>query len=189
MRTFIAIDFSSSLKRNILGMQEIIRKNSISGHWRATENFHITMLFNGEVPEGSLQKYYDRILSGMSEFQEFDIAINKVGGFGVSGNSMRILLLALEQTPNTLNGLHNYLRLCSDQEKIPYDQKPILPHITLGSDVVLKEPVSEILEKNNLKDFKFSMKVREISIFKSEQINKRRVYTQLQKFGLSKLHE
>jgi len=45
MRTFVAVDFNTELKKEILKLQTQLRNLAVSGRWKYIDNFHLTLKF------------------------------------------------------------------------------------------------------------------------------------------------
>ncbi|HOA81090.1 MAG TPA: 2'-5' RNA ligase family protein [Defluviitaleaceae bacterium] len=56
MRVFIAIDFNNRLKDYLKEKQDELRKYCTKGNFTHKENFHLTIVFIGEVNEGEIIK-------------------------------------------------------------------------------------------------------------------------------------
>jgi len=89
------------------------------------ENFHITLLFLGNVAIQTIDKLCMDCDSLASP--SFELLINSPGWWKKSG----ILWLGPKDIPNALDELHQSLKSLAGRHRIPTDNKPYVPHITL----------------------------------------------------------
>ena len=89
------------------------------------ENFHITLLFLGNVSTQSIENLCMDCDSLANP--AFDLIINSPGWWKKAG----ILWLGPNDIPAALDNLHQSLRSLATRHRIATDNKPYVPHITL----------------------------------------------------------
>ena len=67
------------------------------------------------------------------------------------------------------------------------EKRKYVPHITVGQDVVFKSGLQELKEMVNLNEIP-EITVNGISLFKSEQISDKRVYTSIYDYKFNSYH-
>lgn len=175
MRTFIAVDFSDEVKKEILEIQRRLRENAVSGRWKYSGNFHLTLKFLGEVELRSIDKI-NRILDEICAVQKpFVLKPSQLGQFKGNG-CCRVVWLGMEGETAALAKLQKSID--SELEKIGFEKekRDYKPHVTIGQDVVFREGFEAIEKEAGLLSVS-ETSVKSLVLFKSEQIGRKRVYT------------
>lgn len=78
MRLFIAVNCSEEMKSALTDIQQLIRKQSITGNYTKLDNFHLTLAFIGEYDRP------DRASEALERvcFEAFQLSLNGIGAFG-----------------------------------------------------------------------------------------------------------
>ncbi len=100
MRLFIAIQFNEEIKRELLEVQDELKKK-IKGNFTNSENFHLTLVFLGEY-DSKMQ--YQACLAIDSVKQNcFKVRLGRLGRFGKEDDG----IIWIDVTPrNGLDSLH-----------------------------------------------------------------------------------
>jgi len=164
MRLFIAINFNSDTRVQLLAMHDELRSRSARGNFSLPENLHLTLAFLGEC--ASKQAADAKAVMDLVSLDPFDIYIDRVGQFkrntgdiwwaGVRGN--RSLL-------NLQRGLTSKLIAAG----FTLDRREYTPHITLGREIVTDASPWQIKP--------FGETVTAIELMKSERIAGKLTYT------------
>jgi 2'-5' RNA ligase len=184
MRVFIAVDFNDEIKRKLAEIQAGLRKYTVSGRWKHIGNFHLTLKFLGEIDTKAERLIGERLVKVSSGRQTFRLEFSNLGYFPGREN-IRVLWLGLE---GDMGDLHNlYEKIDAEMAGIGFkpEKRKYTPHITLGQDLMLKEEFESLRRRVNISDIP-KLTVDKITLFKSEQIGKRRVYTVLNDYRFSK---
>lgn len=169
MRLFIAIHFTDGVKKQLLSVQNALRRQSTAGNFSRPENLHITMVFLGEIPPGRTNAVRSVMDGACSE--PFSIKMEGVGKFrGGNGDTWWV---GIRHNP-LLSDLHRQLADGLKGSGFTIESRPFKPHLTLGREVVLK-PDANILEIESFPDI--SDEVRSIQLMKSEHIQGKLIYT------------
>ena len=131
MRCFLAIELPDMIKMQLLTMQQQLDVDGLSVSWAKPEVMHLTLRFLGEVPDEdvpALSQSCHHYLTGASSCHL------KLRGVGVFPNLKRVSVIwagvdVLEGDLAFLRGLADKV---AETIKIPKDNKPFHPHITLG---------------------------------------------------------
>lgn len=154
MRLFIAINFEDEIIDSLKGIQRDLKKCGLKGRFTKEENLHLTLAFIGEYGNP------DDVLDAMEEvdFSEFDIEMDGFGNFG------DIYWVGLKEN-DYLKTMVKRLRRSLSDNNIPFDRKKFSPHITLvrkGEFIHDKKAFPQHFPK-------MKMRVKSISLIKSEQ--------------------
>ncbi|GAV25505.1 2'-5' RNA ligase [Carboxydothermus islandicus] len=148
MRLFFAVDFPGELKEEIYqDITPLFKYNGVK--WVAKENYHLTLAFLGEKEEGELPQI-DRAAKSVPQVNK---SLIKVLDFGAFPNlkKPKVLFLKIE-SPGLLTLAEN-LRQNLKENNISFDEKPFVPHLTIGR---VKEEIKDLaLPKFNPKEFSF----------------------------------
>lgn len=170
MRLFIAINFDNNIKDKINHISKEFSDNLVKGNVIPYNNYHITIIFLGEVNKSEINKIkyiIDRI-----NIKPFRITINGLSNFKKADREL--IYLKVKQN-NNLKGIYNTLYYHLKQHKIPFDEKAFMPHITLFRNAILHKNYNIQNYSNNFHNFNYI--VNSIEIMKSEKINNEMVYT------------
>ncbi|MBN1646611.1 MAG: RNA 2',3'-cyclic phosphodiesterase [Spirochaetales bacterium] len=80
MRVFIALPVPEHIRESLYGLSESYR-NSIGGSWVKKENYHITLLFIGEIEPPALDACTDRLREVLAGQQRFRIVFDGFSAF------------------------------------------------------------------------------------------------------------
>ena len=126
-------------------------------------NWHITLAFLGNIP---IEKYEPllKILKNWKLPESFKTSVRHFGAFPEMDNA-RVLWAGLEKNRDEIEKLGKRLRELLDKKKIPYDEKPFIPHITMCR---LKCPknLSRLSEDGKMKQ-EINFEINEIHLYKS----------------------
>ena len=160
MRIFLAIQLDKALKNAILDTMSDMKAAGIRGRFVSADNLHLTLAFIGETTR--LQEIREAVRE--ISFEPFTISVSGVGAF-------RDLLWVGLSESRKLTALATELRGALDQRGIPHDGKRFMPHITIVRDSSGFTGAFPSPEGKTT--------VRKISIMRSDVINGKRVYTEL----------
>lgn len=170
MRAFIGIPF----KQEVIEYLEEIKVDALSHASKSNpsrkENFHLTLLFLGEI-DYYQQNDIEDSLDVTSNEEKFEIVLGKVGTFTRGKES--ILWVGVSQGVNYLNSLHNKVVKCVNDTGFDFKQTSFKPHITLARRVVFDDGF-------NIKDIKTKpivVKVDRIHLYESHRVNGVLTYT------------
>ncbi len=164
MRLFIAILLDENMIDSLTAMQDEIMGMGVSGSYTRPENMHMTLAFIGEYddPEGIVE------IIKKVPFKSFDIKVNGYKPF-------KDMFFANIEENESLHDFVKRLRHALVENDIPFDRKKFMPHITLarhvkgGKDMTFTQDYPD----------EESMRVRGISLMKSERGKHGQIYTEL----------
>ena len=160
MRLFIAVQLDKELKTAILDVMRAMKDAGVRGRFVSPDNLHLTLAFIGETDR--LREIREAV-RGIS-FEPFEISASGIGAF-------RDLLWVGLSESRKLTELAYEVRAALDERKIGHDGKRFLAHITVVRDSKGFENQIPAPEGKTI--------VRKISVMRSDIINGKRVYTEL----------
>jgi len=107
-----------------------------------TELIHLTLVFLGYQPRDALESIDTALTAAAASIPSFPMTLGEVGFFGSPG-AIRVIWVGLKDLPAPLQALHQMLTSQLANRGIPFDKKPLVPHITLArSRIPLERAVS-----------------------------------------------
>ncbi len=169
MRLFIAVNFDEEFKKTLLRYQSELKKYADPYHgdlrsrvnWSSPANLHLTLAFIGEYnsPE-NVRAVLDEV-----PFDPFIIRTGKCGNFG------SLWWVGLDGG-NEAVALSDNIRAGLKSAGIPFDPKPMKPHITLARELYPLHPP-------RIKPIPAETTAARVSLMKSERIAGKLTYTEV----------
>ena len=175
------MEFPDVIKDEILLFQNELKKIVIGNvKWVERENFHITLRFLGEIPEGMIENI-EKIMDEVVEyFSPFYVSFDIFGAFP-SLNYPRVLWIGLKDGLDNLQTLYSVLEKRIVMAGFPKEDKSFSPHITIGRAKDRIRITQEI--KMPIKD---KIYINEIILFESKLTPQGPIYSPLYR---SKFHK
>ena len=120
MRIFIALQFEETFRQALLDVQRALKSCGIKGNYTKPENLHLTLAFIGEY--GNPQNILDALDD--IAFDPFELSLNGIGRFET------ILWAGLSASEQLSQNVKRIRRALAEQ-RIPFNRKKFMPHITL----------------------------------------------------------
>lgn len=187
MRIFVGIDFKPELKNEILRLQEKIKPYAVKGKWKNEDDFHLTLKFLGDIDEVQLKGLFETLEANRESYKPFSIFLNGIDVFGFGEPSavtgltpVRVLWLGVDGDLKSLNDLYYIIESTLSHWGFSKDYRPYAPHITLGQDLKLKCDLETV--QATFETFKGTINVDAVTVFNSEVVGGKRVYTPLKTF-------
>ncbi len=95
------------------------------------ELMHLTLVFLGYQSAASLSAVEAACIAAASEMPSFRLVLGQVGYFG-QPHRLQVVWVGLQETPAELQSLHRTIGIHLSACQIPFDAKPLVPHITLA---------------------------------------------------------
>jgi 2'-5' RNA ligase len=164
MRLFFAIFPDENLKTELVALQQKIQTQfpQLSIKWSQPENLHLTLRFLGEIDNEKAQHLQ---AIEMPQHHSFNLALEKLKPFS-SAKQPRSLVITLALS-SALAKLMQSIDQVISQAQLPLEQRPYIPHITLGkikNNNTVKMPEMTALQLPSLP----ALKVKEIILVHSE---------------------
>ncbi len=182
IRAFIGIDFDLYCKKYIFDLQQSLRKYAVKGRWKHSSNFHLTLKFLDEISPVQKELIDARLHEICKAQKTFSLDISEAGVF--HGRDMiRVLWLGLGGSLDPLRQLASRIDESVSGLGFPLERRPFTPHITIGQDIIFQCPFDKI--KDEVGRISYGpMEVKTVNMFKSEQIQNKRIYTKISEYPL-----
>jgi 2'-5' RNA ligase len=182
MRLFVGIEFPDAVLDALVQCQETLRGYTQKGRFKRPENFHITLKFLGEVPDGDIAKLAGPLKNAADGLAPFNLSLGRLGQFG-GGSPIRVVWLDVAGEVEKLRKLQAQVEQQLAPVGHPPENRPWRPHITLAQDVVLAAG-APAWSGTAVPPASFT--VTEFALILSEERDRRRVYTPISRFGLER---
>lgn len=187
MRIFVGIDLKPPLKSEIIKLQSKIKPYAVKGNWKNEDDFHLTLKFLGDIREDHLIGLFETLEKIRGHFNPFSIQLKGLDAFGsvvpspVTGlTPVRVLWLGLDGDLDALNDLYFTIENALCDYGFAKDYRPYAPHVTLGQDIKLTGEFETL--KAAFEPFDERIDVDAVTVFNSEVVGGKRVYTQLRSY-------
>ena len=127
-RLFFALWPDPVLKASIAGAARTPAR-ALAGRRVRDESIHLTLLFLGAVPTEAESRL--RAAAAAVRVAPFDLVLDRVGSFFRA----RVLWVGPSQVPPQLAELRRQIEAAATQAALPFDLKPLVPHLTCYRDV------------------------------------------------------
>ncbi len=191
MRMFIALELPEEIQA-VLESNIGVLQDRIRGRFVSPSNLHVTLAFLGDVEPTSadtaaealgraIARWSSAGISERSGWSERGPIETELAGLGFFGKPSSATLWQGFSNPDVLEELGGYVREALSEDGIWFDQKPMRAHATLARRVDLRGISQDDLSKGILR---CSGIITTASLFRSETIAKRLVYTPEVSFNL-----
>lgn len=171
MRVFFAIPLPDQIKTILETAQVPFRLTRQRGNFTSRANFHLTLVFIGEVREDQLDVLED-ILEDL-ELQPFELQLSDLGSFTSKDGSIWWVGIRKNQS---LIDLQKTITDALKEEGFTFDEKAFKPHLTLVRNYRPKTELETILLPR-IEPASFD--VTHVSLMRSHRINDELQYTEL----------
>lgn len=132
VRTFLALDVGDSLRQQLASLQDKLRADAPKVQWVAPDNFHVTLLFLGDVDDRNLMEVCRAADMACRGPAPFSIALAGVGCFP-NLRRPRTVWAGIGAGADEVGRLHQDLATAFEARGLyrPED-RPFAPHVTLG---------------------------------------------------------
>jgi 2'-5' RNA ligase len=131
LRLFVAIALPDAWRRYLAGREEALERLAPGyTRWVAPDLLHLTLVFLGELPASTLPAAQNAIRNASTGQAAFPLSLGRLGHFG--GAVPRVLWIEARAPGPALDALHRALCAALAARAVPFDAKPLVPHLTLG---------------------------------------------------------
>lgn len=128
-RIFIAVkpELNAQIFESIYALKQSIPKSTIN--WVAKENFHLTLIFLGDIPNTSIANLKTIIDKSITSVNPFSITFR---GFGYFGKPLpKVVWIGIDPCEQ-LSLIHKNLTRELLNQRFTPEQKEFSPHLTIG---------------------------------------------------------
>lgn len=140
MRIFIGIAIPESVKEYIESIKPNLDNLLLKGRWTRIDNLHVTLAFLGEVPPDQIDLLSHILENTLIHQARFTLGLSDIGFFDKGNQS--IVWLGIDQGKEHLRHLSKIIKYELNQHRFPYDNKPMIPHLTFVRQASIKKEVS-----------------------------------------------
>lgn len=188
IRSFIAIDFSPEVLRNIEQVSDQLRKRigDRAVRWVSVGNIHLTLKFLGNVPASQMEALASALKAATAGQSWFDVEVEKLGAFPKISQP-RVIWVGVKES-NELQVLFQSIEDQMAHLGFAREQRPFKGHLTLGrvSDRCSKPELNTITE--TLRDAQVASlgrsRIEAVYLYRSDLRPGGSVYTRLYTFSL-----
>ena len=127
MRLFIAAELPDTLREALAETSAALR-DSVRGRYVASDSFHVTLAFLGEVPGARVPELADALEGACAHHRAFSAHLGELGSFG---KRAKATLWQGFAEPAPFKALAADVRASLTRIGFTFDAKPFRPHITL----------------------------------------------------------
>jgi 2'-5' RNA ligase len=131
IRSFLAFDLPEELAQLVARTSEELRKSGLGVRWIDPAKIHLTVVFLGDMEEGSIKAIGDSVRGVCSTYGPFEAMIKSAGYFGPM-KSPRVLWMGMAGDIERMGRFRDSLQKALKSYGIKEENRPFRPHITLG---------------------------------------------------------
>lgn len=173
MRTFISINISEEIRKEIKKIQDVLPE--FFGKKTELENLHLTLKFLGEIKEEKIEEVKEKLRE--IKIEKFATEIDEIGVF--SEEFIRIVWLHMKDCDNLQKQTDNALKNLFEPEK------RFMSHLTIARIKRLKDKKEFLQDLKKIKIEKIKFKVDKFYLMKSELTAEGPRYSVLEEYNLS----
>ena len=167
MRTFIAIDLESDIKKVLSLLVDELDKGNRNIRWVKHEGMHLTLKFLGEISIEKVPEIENVLKMISKKYDPFPLKFKGTGSFPPGMKNPRVLWVGIEEE-ETLMALQSQLEGELEKLGFPREQRKFHAHLTLGRVKSLFNIKETLLLLEKYKDRNFGeMKANRISFIQS----------------------
>ncbi len=167
MRAFIGISFTKEVIDYLEKVKSDLLKYTIKANPTRKENFHLTLLFIGDI-DLNKQKKIEVALNKVSSISKFNIKLDELGTFNKGKNS--IAWIGIKEGLSSLNSLHK--SIIESFNDFGFNSS-YQPHITIARNVIFNDELNKI----NIDKYPNLITIDKIHLYESHQVNGVLTYT------------
>jgi 2'-5' RNA ligase len=167
MRTFVAIDLESEVKKNLSEFIQKLDSFNPNIRWVKEQGMHLTLKFIGEITENKSNDIRSILMDLSSRQKRFPLKLVGAGTFPPRSKHPRILWVGIAESQKLMS-IQDEVESLLEKVSISREKRRFFPHLTLGR-VKSSHNIARVLEElSENKDTEFgSMEVDELTFFKS----------------------
>ncbi len=185
MRTFIAIELTDEIKKQLIHAQEWL-KGVGDIKWVKSEGLHLTLKFLGNIPISKIPHITMSMAEGIKRYSPFEISLISLGVFPHIHRTPRIIWAGIKEGEQTLRNLAEDIEISMISLGFPEEKRTFSPHITMGrikGNNINMERLREIIIKHNNTQFGM-MYVKGVHLIESKLISTDVIYRPLEEIKL-----
>lgn len=179
MRLFIAIEIPDEIKKEMVGVQDQLRKANVDASWIRSEGIHLTLKFLCEVPEAKIGAILGGLQTAAGGTGPLKFSVSGVGTFP-NPNNARVVWIGLGGDIEQLTRLQIAVEQAMVLVGMAREGRKFTPHLTLGRIKFIRSRDRWIKALDEMKDISLTGFVAtSVSLMKSELKPSGAVYTEM----------
>ncbi|MFN3396720.1 MAG: RNA 2',3'-cyclic phosphodiesterase [Thermodesulfovibrionales bacterium] len=155
IRSFISINLTETLKKEINNLLMDLRKHNLDVKWVPVENLHVTLKFLGHIPEETVEKVKERLLKVTPLFKPFRLRFNGIGFFP-DRKRPRVIWIDISDS-DVLKILQETIEERLKEIGFAREERGFSPHLTIGRIRSLRERKRLVGIVETIKDREFGI--------------------------------
>jgi 2'-5' RNA ligase len=131
MRSFIAIKIPDEIKKNMVTIQEQLKKAKVEASWPRAEGMHLTLKFLGDVPETRITEIVNGLQTAAEGIGQLRLEVKGIGTFPNSQNP-RVVWIGISGDIEKLTKLQGAVEDTMARIGLERDKRKFAAHLTLG---------------------------------------------------------
>jgi 2'-5' RNA ligase len=131
-RLFIAINLPGDIRNILSDFSLTLGKNFQGVSWVKPSNYHLTLVFLGEVGANEQVKIKSILDSLSIKFGKIKFSLDEISAFPDKKNARVIFIVLNEINGDKAYHLHKEIKFQLESRGLPTENKKWTPHITLG---------------------------------------------------------
>ncbi|OOC55685.1 MULTISPECIES: RNA 2',3'-cyclic phosphodiesterase [Nocardiopsis] len=132
MRLFAALDPPPDVLDTLRGAVDRGRRHEPGLRWSRPRDWHLTLVFLGEVGEDRLPALTDALGDEARAHQPLSLSVRGWGTFPPGGGRSSVLWAGLGGDTEALGALADGLRAAAAGAGLPVEHRPYVPHVTVA---------------------------------------------------------
>ena len=185
VRAFVAVVISEDIRRKVAEVQGQAKKFAPNVKWVAPDNFHITLMFLGDVAEDRLSEVHEAISDAVRGLQPFTMSFSGLGVFP-NLSRPRVVWAGVEQGREQLMEIAAKVDAALVKLGFEKEDRPFAAHITIGRVKDGKPPggLAQGIEEIDARNMG-SQQVASVVVMESELLREGPVYSPLSESKLT----
>ena len=173
IRTFIAIDLSEEVKKDIEDLVEEVKKefnDCVKMKWVEKKNYHITLKFLGNILKSDVKNVIEKMNICFCDEKRFLNQFNSLGKFPKNGEYVKVIFMKIEKDEK-IKEIHD--RLEAHLNELGFGKERFyVPHLTLArvkyvtNKKEFMKKVHEIFERYH--DINIKFEVEKVTLYESK---------------------
>jgi len=131
VRTFIAIQISDTMRRNLANLIADLKNTSGAVRWVSPENLHLTLKFLGNVEEKKTEDIGQGVSNACKGSAPFAMSLKSLGAFP-STRRPRVVWVGVAKGKDDLISLNEKIETQLEQIGFEKEKRKFSPHLTIG---------------------------------------------------------
>lgn len=168
VRAFVAVEISDEVRQNFAALQFDLKNTRARVKWVRPGDIHLTLAFLGDIFGSMVSGVSDAMDTIAETVTPFSYEVSGIGFFG-RRRSPRVIWVGAKGNLSPLMDIQARLTASLRELKLPTDDKPFVPHLTLAR-IRSPQNVNELVEalESRKEEYFGQVKVDRMVLFGSQ---------------------